>query len=344
MRPLPASIFVDGISEDFNLLRCCGRLRLGCRADPEKRRETGPIGEAQQRITMPDSDTLDDLKDSVRTIKKEVDALQIAVTNQNKAWYADGSNLIAILALLFSFGTTFVSYRKSVQQDVENLRGELRSLLQRIAELPKVNAEVFAKFKDAPDVQATLSGYINQENEFLAIQAAEIAKQLPPDRVSPVEYYAVALALGNSYKIEQERQFISMAITAASEKDFNTEVSGLRTNGNLLFVMGKPEEGRVEFQKALSIFSKYPNFDDFTIKSTHVYTELAWAYAEMAQRSMAEVEQHIRNAESIVGGLTPGPGTDQLRAQTNMARQRLTGAMIGALPPPTGLPPPLGTR
>ncbi len=83
--------------------------------------------------------TKTDLIERIHSIKSEVDALQIAVMKQHAPWYKNIAVIVSIMALLFSFGTTYVSYNRTKTQDIQNSRSELRSLLQRIAVLPKEN-------------------------------------------------------------------------------------------------------------------------------------------------------------------------------------------------------------
>jgi hypothetical protein len=269
---------------------------------------------------------------SLRALKQEVDALQIAFEKQDRPWYRDASTIIAVLALIFSFGTTWVSSRKADAQDVENQRIELRGLLQRLATLPKENLEAVQKYRADPGALGTIGGYINQENAFLSTQAAEIARQLPPGKVSPVEYYAIALALGNSYNLDGEKKFLSLCIQ--SGPDFNTEIAAVRTNAILLFLTGHPDAGRVEYQKALAIFDKndYAGYDEYTKISTHVRTQLSWAYSEYSIRGgRATAEGHIKGADALVAALQPGPGREQLDAEILQTRQQ-TGAAEPGLP------------
>jgi tetratricopeptide (TPR) repeat protein len=266
---------------------------------------------------------LERLQSEVQLLSGQVDILQKEVLGQTKPWYKQASTLLSILALLFSFGTTYVSDRRTSAQDVENSRAELRALLQRMAALPKENFEITQKYPENAAAQNVLSGYLNQENAFLSRQAAEIAKKLPKDRVSATEYYAIALALQQSYNLDSSKEFLHLALESA--KDFNDEIAVLRTNANLLFVTGKPEAGRVEYQKALDIFSKYPNYDNFTRNSTHIWTELAWSFAERNLGFMELCSQHIGNAEHLLGNLLPGPGAEQLRNQIQQAKSGSPG-------------------
>lgn len=275
----------------------------------------------------------EELEQRVDLMKREVDALQIAMAGSTKPWYQNVSILLSVVALLFSFGTTYVSYRRTALQDIQNSRQELRGLLQRLAALPKENVEVTKKYATDPAVMSVLSGFINQENALLARQAAELAKKLPVDLVSGTEYYAIAIALQGSYDLSGADEFLKYSARAA--KDFNTEIAALRSTANLQFVQGRPEAGRVEYQKALNIFSKYPGYDPFTNTSTNVWTELAWAFSEAGAGSLSFANQHVENARALVNGLPRSPGADMLNAQVSQAeRQFASGQPL--TPPAAG--------
>ena len=94
----------------------------------------------------------EDLEQRVETLRREVDALQLAIIGQSKPWYRDVSTLLSIIALLFSFGTTYVSDRRVAAQDIQSTRQELRGLLQRLAALPKENVDMTKKYQGDPAV------------------------------------------------------------------------------------------------------------------------------------------------------------------------------------------------
>ena len=238
---------------------------------------------------------------------------------KNELWIKTVPIVISVTALLFSFGTTYVSLKHTKSQDIQNLRTELRGLLQRLATLPQDNFELTAKYKNDPASVAWLSSYINQENALLSRQAAELSRKIPTDQVSPTEYYAIGLALQQSYDINGAMEFMKRAID--SSNDFNDEIAALRTYGNLLFMSGKPEEGRAEFQKALNIFLKYKNYPDFVQNAAHITTELNWAAAEASIQSKELCEQHLANAENYLLALSSSPGKEQLKNQ--IAQERL---------------------
>jgi tetratricopeptide (TPR) repeat protein len=261
-------------------------------------------------------DSINKLAERLDVLRGEVDALQLAAMQKATPWYKNASSLVALLALLFSFGTTLVSYNHTRAQDIQALRSDLRSLVQRLASLPKENLEIMKKYADDPMSINLVGGYINQENTMLARQAAEIVRRLPADQVSSTEYQSIALALQNSYDNAGAAALYEKAIETAG--GLNDEVAALRGRANCLFISGKPEAGRQEYQKALAIFSHYPGYNDYVQVSTNVWTELSWAFSEAGNAELTG--EHIARADALVSKLPPGPGTDQLRGQINQAK------------------------
>jgi len=281
----------------------------------------------------------EDLVERVETMKREIDALQIAFLSQKKKpWYKEIPVIVSVAALLFSFGTTFVSYRRTEVQDVQNLRQELRGLLQRLAALPKENLEATKQYAGDPAAINIISSYLNQENEILARQSAEITRRLPKDTVTSTEYYAIGVAMGNSYDLQNEKAFLKLSEDTA--KDFNTEVAAERSLGNVDFIMGQAGEGRVEYQKALNIFSKYPGYDPFTMAGSNILTELAWATSEAALGARPEASQHIESAQRLADSLPPSQGADMLKAQVGQSRTQFERGAVSATP---GISPQLPT-
>ena len=283
--------------------------------------------------------TVNDLEERIQLIKKEVDALQITVMTQKTPWYKNASTTIAILALLFSFGTTYVSYKRTEAQDIQNEKLELRGLLQRLSYLPRDNFETAKKYPNDPTAIVTIGSLINQENTMLSRQAAELARKLPRDYVSATEYYSVAVALQSAYNFEGAKEFLGYAIDCA--KDFNDKIAALRSNAILMFLTGRPEAGRVEYQKALDVFSAFGEYDDYTKKATHISTELSWAVAEANAGHKELANQHISSAEEYLSGLPPSPGADQMRGQINQTKMQLNSPSSQTNPPDYGTLSPL---
>lgn len=279
----------------------------------------------------------EDLEQTVALMKREIDSLQIAISSSAKPWYKSIPTLVSATALLFSFGTTYVSYQRTAAQDIQNTRQELRGLLLRLAALPKEDAESKKKYGDDPATMSLVGGFINQETSLLARQAAELVRRLPDHLVTGVEHYAIAIALQNSYDLAGAETFLKAS--ARSATDFSTEIAALRLMGNLKFIQGQPEAGRVEYQRALNIFSRYPGYDAFVRASTNVWTELAWAYSEAGAGALDIARQHLTSARALIAPLAPSPGAEMLKAQLAQADQLFASNEPIVTPLPAG---PLG--
>lgn len=263
-------------------------------------------------------DEVKELKGQYRILKDEVDSLQISLMKANSPWYKNVSMIISLVALLFSFGTTYVSHKRIEAQDIQSLRAELRGMLQQLATLPSRNFELAKQHSDDPNAIAFIGGQLNQENALLAFQAAELIRKLPEDQVTAIEVYGVAIALQFSYEIQKANELYNLSYDIA--EDLNTAVAAKRGIANTLFQLGQPEAGRVEFQDALNIFSKLQNNNDFIQRTTHIATLLNWAGAEAGVGNVNIAKTKIEEAEGMVKSLPPGPFTDQLKGQVAQAK------------------------
>lgn len=246
-------------------------------------------------------------------------------------WYRDVSTVIAFAALVFSFGTTVVSARRAELQDVQASRQELRGILQRLSAIPREMLHATKKYAGDPGAINSMSQLYNQESTMLSRQAAEIVKRLPAKVVSATECYAIAVAFQTSYNLAAAKEFLQMATRKAN--NFNDEIGAIRSSAYLDFITGQPQEGRVKYQQALAIFGKYPNYDPYTVASTHISTELFWGGSEAITGEYQLAVQHADNAERIVEGLPPSTGSDSFRVQIQQAREQFARAGTGMAGP-----------
>jgi hypothetical protein len=264
-----------------------------------------------------------DILSQISVMKAEIDGLQIAVTNQKrKPWYLDVSTLVATLALLFSFGTTLVSYFRTKAQDVQASRQELRGILQRLNAIPRENLDASKRYATDQNASREVDQLYEEEITMLARQAAEIATNLPRGVVSATEYYEIAVGLQNSYNLRGAREFLDYARRSAT--NFTDEVAAMRSTAAIDFSTGQPNAGRQEYQAALDIFGKYPGFDQYTIASTNVATEIGWAMSEARIGQLGLANQHLDNVAGLANGLAITPGSDAMKMQITQARQMLS--------------------
>ena len=259
-----------------------------------------------------DSPWQDDVGAQMALMKREIDALQRSAMKQQRRWYQVPSIIIAFAALLFSFGTTAVSYYRTGQQDIHNARLELRSLIQRLYALPLEDIRIAATYSNNPRAVAQISSTLNQENILIAQRAVEVIDSIP-DAVSSVEYVTVATALAMSGISERAAEFMKCAIEKASST--GTLASARMSYGSYLFSTGEIVAARVEMQKALAVLDEHANPNTYFQKAMEIHIELRWATLERLTGDEIEAQRHLRKANAEVLKLTPAPYTEKLKAQ-----------------------------
>jgi hypothetical protein len=173
--------------------------------------------------------SVEDLQSEIANLRNRVDTLADR-TPEKKPWYKEAATIISVAAFLFSFGTTLFSYKRANEQDIHNLKSELRGLLQRLVALPKENMEIYRKYGTDPSKVVLLAGYVNQENLLISKQASEIIKRLPNNEVSATDQYSVAMAFAASRNYSQAMTEMKNALAIASAASvLDDEVAALKT-------------------------------------------------------------------------------------------------------------------
>lgn len=251
------------------------------------------------------------LADSFEMLKKEVDALQIAVIKGEGPWYKQVPIIVSVIALLFSFGTTYVSYKKAETEEIKASRTELRGLLQRLSELPIENVEYSASYAQDPTRRQIIAGILTQENSILSQQAAEIARRLPPRYISAAEYYALAVGLSNSYDLDSALIFFSNA--ASMSNNLNIAGASLRGAANLLFAHNQLQEGRQQYREAIELSDRLASKTDYEKAYNRILTLTAWSISEASAGYTDEAAKLLDEAENIL--LSNDPSVTSLRAE-----------------------------
>ena len=91
----------------------------------------------------------DEVRNEVLDLKRELNILKVK-SDYKVPWYKEVPTIVAVLALVFSLGTTFVSYLKASEQEYISSRMELRSIMERLSDLPSRHADLATKYKNNP--------------------------------------------------------------------------------------------------------------------------------------------------------------------------------------------------
>jgi tetratricopeptide (TPR) repeat protein len=255
-------------------------------------------------------------------LKKEVDSIQIQMAQERGPWYTKPSTIIATFALLFSFGTTVVSFYNAHLEDIRDNRREARALIQRMTKLPIENYELLLKHEGSGPGEA-LSGMINQENILLATQASELLERYP-DSFSSTEYFAVAVALCSSNIVEKAPYLFKQAIhTASSSNDYNTSA---RAYAALLYAKGDLTEGKKYYELALSVWDRFPERNLYVVNSVDLVTLIYWSQAESGVNNIAEARKKLNQAKEKLSQLAPCPMTKSLANQIDSTESAIEQA------------------
>jgi len=264
------------------------------------------------------------LQSELSNVQRDLEAIKIAGAFSAQKWFQNPSVLISLLALLFSFGTTGVSFYRINQQFVHDARTELRGLIQRLNQLPRENLEYYKKYADDPQAQTSMSSFVNAENALVAKQAAEVIERIPGD-VGATEYSLVAYALNNSALVDKAIKLFEQGLLVSN--DVNDEAALLRSYGATLINTGNIAKGRDQFKKALEVFQKYTPMNQGYVEFTHFYTELNWGNAELSVRQCSEAKRHLESAEHHLTALPPGPVTESYKGELNLLRQQIANCV-----------------
>lgn len=216
---------------------------------------------------QPPTAAIAELKENIAKIKQEVDdALKIASKQAEGSGLRSPTLIISLLALLFSFGTTTVSYYyyRTRQQDIHDARTELRGLIERLSQIPRENLENSKKYANEPNILGDLSSQMNAENAMIAEEAAALVERIP-SHVSAPEYTGVAIALSNSGLTDRALRLIKLGLVTAD--NVNDEVGLLRFDAICNFQVGDFEKGREQYKKALGIFAKYTPMNSYYVET-----------------------------------------------------------------------------
>ncbi len=255
-------------------------------------------------------------EDEIAAVKEKLQSLNARLEKKEKPWYKEVSSLVAVIALLFSFSTTFVSYLKSIQQEVLSDRVELKNIINEISNLPKLHMDMLKQYEKEPEKIAKLSGVMNAKNIFLTNQAVAILDRIENNwygksTVSDIEYYTIGGFLLDSMLVEKARFYLGKAIERA--RDSTVYTGALRSLAGSYMAGNDFSSMRKYMRRASLVYEveKYRNTPQFVQDITNITTEIQWAEAEFFARSCTEAQEHVSKAEDIAAQLPVGDAKNQ---------------------------------
>ncbi len=280
------------------------------------------------------------LEQTLATMKQEIDSLQVQSRHFIRPWYKEGAALVSMLALIFSFGTTAVSYLQATDSKIQASRAQLRELILRLGKSPREMLELQQRYRNDAQVLSGFSSLINTENIILAKQASEIIWSIP-EQVSSVEHIAIGSTLMQSNLPQLARRHFLVAAEKAA--DYNEVVGAYRSIGAVDYQLGNVAGGRENYALAKSVLrsGRIEPLGAAFMDWSDAITEIRWAQAESATSSCEQFDAHLGSAGQHAGRLPPAWSSPVV---TEIEQVRQQGCPPGAYVPPApadgALPPP----
>ena len=265
-------------------------------------------------MTSNDADVVS-LDAALRSLKSEVDSLQVHVLGLSAPWYRQMATIIAVMSFALSLLATVGAEFRVRQQEVFASRAELRQLIQRMNALPREAFELGKKYQEQNDLMslASLTQYIRNENNLLAGQATGLLESLS-EYATPDEYFAVAAALSQFDTrraitlLEQLRPRLE-GIANPGGAELDAQIQLFRTLATYNIGSGDFLPGRQYFQRALAV-ARAATVPNESLRDRNLAdTELYWVRAEAAAGNCDIAHGHLRAASDHLDRV-PNAGKD----------------------------------
>lgn len=262
-----------------------------------------------------------EIGDKIEIMKQEIDGLQIDIKNKpDKPWYYDAVVIISLLALVISFVATIFTYWQYQQQEIKDLKSELKDNIERISQIPRDYVAYTQQYTNSI-VLTALNGSLQAENAMLARRSFSIAQGLPK-YLDSSEYILIGQALYTSNSSEESLMMFDAAVKNA--KNGNDMVSALRGKANLEMISGAIDEGRQTYQQALNVFDIFPSSIEFYKNLTTVQTYISWATSEYSIGECIRVNDMLNRAKNILDNIKPAETIALQKKQLELSIQAAT--------------------
>jgi len=214
---------------------------------------------------------LRDLENKFQLLEKEISS-----KSPNRPWYKTRGTLIAIVALILSFVTSYISYERLKTQDINNSKKELRELTRAYFDLPFEYLKLNREYKNDP-IYMQLDAQHSTEQAILIDQIINVGNQIK-NHMSSAELLALSDILFYQEKYDDSISFSKSAVDVANT--FRNEIAALRTTAKTLTHRRDHNQAREYYDRALLIFEKYSEYNQEYKDQINAETYILWAFNE----------------------------------------------------------------
>jgi hypothetical protein len=230
-----------------------------------------------------------------------------------RPWFREVSSIVAVLALLFSFGTTAVALDRAARQDENEREAQLTSLVAELSSLSRDLSSAAATYASSPQTLTAVDTQIYQQQLVIAEQAASVMQVIPND-VSSAEYWFVANVLLANGVDEVGLPLLQRAIDRAGNA--NDAVVALRAEASHDFATGRADDGRGAYATAMHVFERFPNSSQYYVAYTTLWTVIDWTTAELGIRACDRARTQYEAGRALAPEISPT--SDEGREYANL--------------------------
>src|SRR3984885_10044781 len=247
-----------------------------------------------------------------------VEIRQLEAEKKSRKW--SRSDTISVCSIAVSAGVAIwalaLTSNRAQDQTRNDLRSELRGMIQRIQAIPKEMNEIATKYPD-PNQGQPLIDDLRLERAEVARQAAKIADRIPTD-VSMIEYEAISRALFDYRSFADEERVLNDWAQATASSG-SSAFPLIHARAQLEFLRGHDENGRSFYRQSLELSAPTPDEQHWQ----SYLTQIRWAQSEASRGNRKQVIPHFKDAQAHGEAL---PAQLQIEAMHGLLVQELSFA------------------
>jgi tetratricopeptide (TPR) repeat protein len=265
----------------------------------------------------------------IEVLSEKVSSLEDAA--KKKVWYKEAPTLISLAALLFSFGTTAVTFKRSDDQLTHDRQVELRDLLHKLSAIPQQISEANVKYANDAGTRDYVTAWIVSEQSVLAIEADEVIRKLPASQQIAADYIAIAYSHSSASRYRAAIDDLNEALKLKPNPD--DEIGALWGLGHNNMLIGNVGAARAAYDSAEALADKNAStLDDYSKAIYPIVTLINRAGSEAQAQNVSQARAALEKAKKLVEKLPQTDNPDHFRASISQAEKWIDA------PPPIAPP------
>jgi hypothetical protein len=272
----------------------------GREEEPQKKsRGSAAQSSSQEAAAKNWPDELDVVdRSGMAVMKKEIDALQIALAEPSRPWWKQASSWIAIFALLVTIVTAIQQGRQTEQEREQGniaAEAELSTVLTQIASVQRERIDAKSLPTDARD---PVTEILNAQSLVWSYKGADLVDRREGS-TNAAEYFAVAQIFKTQIgPTDRVLKYLGEAVNRA--QDVRTYVLAGSELAIALIRRGQPVEADAAFARAVSPEKRLmEGTSEDQVLNELSFAQISWAYQLRLRNDCQGWKHHLDQAEQM---------------------------------------------